>query len=103
MKVTIAPETEAEKKTTKGATYVGLASLAVIGITYEGDVIRTPMSYAYTGTDIHELRRELPVLDYHLILHQLRKDTADFGRLAAGPYRPAGPTVPEMRTPDNGR
>ena len=56
MKVTVEPETEAEKAETQGGTYVGLASVAVIGVTYEGDVLRRP--YRYSFGNLEDLMRE---------------------------------------------
>lgn len=56
VKITIEPETDAERAKTKGAIYAGLASVAVIGIDYEGDVLRRP--YRYSFGDLEDLMRE---------------------------------------------
>lgn len=56
MKVTIEPETDAEKAATKGATYAGLKSVAVIGLDYEGDLLRRPYRYSFGG--LEDLMRE---------------------------------------------
>lgn len=56
MKVTIEPETDAEKAATDGATYEGLASVAVIGLGYEAQMLRRPYRYSYG--DLEDLMRE---------------------------------------------
>lgn len=57
MKVTIEPETETEKAETQGATYAGLKSVAVIGLAYEGEVLRRPYRFSYG--DLEDLIGEL--------------------------------------------
>lgn len=57
MKVTITPETEAEKATTQETTCAGLTSVAVMGVAYEGDVLRRPYRYSYG--DLEDLMSEL--------------------------------------------
>lgn len=64
MKVTIEPETDVEKKTTEGAAYVGLSSVAVMGLAYEGEVLRRPYHYSYG--DLLDLMREFPVMLFEM-------------------------------------
>lgn len=64
MKVTIEPETEEEKATTKMLSFSGLVSLAVIGIWYEGDAIRQRRTHSYN--DVFDIMKELPELYFHL-------------------------------------
>ena len=60
MKITIEPETEREKQQTEPRVFTGLRSVAVIGIAYEGDVLRRPCPYSYG--DLRDLMREFPVM-----------------------------------------
>lgn len=75
MKVTVEPETEAEKKETRGATFVGLTSVAIIGIAYEGELLRRPYPYSYG--DLRDLMREFPIMGLDMALAIIAADSTE--------------------------
>lgn len=75
MKITITPETETEMAAMQSVSLAGLQSVAVVGVTYEGGVLRRPISHSYG--DPLDLMRELAALQYHLTQHQLAADAAN--------------------------
>lgn len=75
MKVTVTPETDAEKAKTQGVTFAGLRSVAVVGVAYEGDVLRRPYPYSYG--DLPDLMREFPVMALDMALAIIAADSAE--------------------------
>lgn len=73
MKVTIEPDLE-EEEGVETRVFTGLQSLAVVGVSYEGGVIRIPMSHSHLGDSL-DLLRELPILRYRLEQLQTWQET----------------------------
>lgn len=78
MKITITPETDAERAKTRTVSVVGLRSVAVIGVVYDGDVIRQPYSTSYG--DVEDLLRELSVVRFRLEQALVKAEDDNAGR-----------------------
>lgn len=77
MKVTITPETEAEKQKAKPTTVLGLRSVVVMGVAYEADVLRQPYSYSYG--DLLDVLREFAPTAFEMECEILRARNATPG------------------------
>lgn len=84
MKVTLEPETEAEKKATKTVVFSGLQTVGIVGVRYTGPLnarIRKPISYSYYGSDGYEMMELIPALSHRASEWQ-RKIDAEIAALA---------------------
>lgn len=84
MKVTLAPETEAEKKVTKTVAFSGLQTVGIVGVRYTGPLnarIRKPISYSYYGSDGYEMMELIPALNHKASIWQQEID-AEIAALA---------------------
>lgn len=75
MKVTLEPETDAEKEATETVTYSGLRTVGIVGA-YEDLPPHKPMIYAHWGLDGYEMMALLPILNHKASEFQRKIDAA---------------------------